>query len=112
MPTLSATDRRRARLIEICLASRMADKLAAELRADGVRVDVDTRFHLSFGRRVVDWELKGVPVRVELGTRELAAGQATLIRWDARAKCRLVRLGGLRAGLGESTGASIWGDRR
>ena len=65
----------------------MAEKLGEELRADGVRAHLDTRFeHLSFGRRSVDWELKGVPVRVELGPRELAAGQATLVRRDTRAK--------------------------
>jgi prolyl-tRNA synthetase len=66
--------------------ARTVDKLAAELRADGVRAHVDNRFHLSFGRRSVDWELKGVPVRVELGPRELGAGQATLVRRDTRAK--------------------------
>ena len=62
------------------------DKLASQLRGEGVRTHVDRRFHLSFGRRSVDWELKGVPVRVELGARELAAGQATLVRRDTRAK--------------------------
>jgi prolyl-tRNA synthetase len=66
--------------------ARVVDKLAGELRADGVRVHVDGRFHLSFGRRSVDWELKGVPVRVELGARELEAGQATVVRRDTRAK--------------------------
>jgi prolyl-tRNA synthetase len=66
--------------------ARLVDKLAAELRAEGVRAHVDNRFHLSFGRRSVDWELKGVPVRIELGERELAAGQATVVRRDTRAK--------------------------
>jgi prolyl-tRNA synthetase len=66
--------------------AHVADKLAGELRADGVRVHVDTRFHLSFGRRSVDWELKGVPVRIELGAREVDAGQATVVRRDTRAK--------------------------
>jgi prolyl-tRNA synthetase len=65
----------------------VAEKLGEELRADGVRAHLDGRFdHLSFGRRSVDWELKGVPVRVELGPRELAAGQATLVRRDTRDK--------------------------
>jgi prolyl-tRNA synthetase len=64
----------------------LVDKLADELRTEGVRAHVDDRFHLSFGRRSVDWELKGVPVRIELGERELAAGQATLVRRDTRAK--------------------------
>ena len=77
--------------------ARAAEKLAAELRADGVRVHVDQRFHLSFGRRTVDWELKGVPVRVELGGRELEAGQATLVRRDRRAKARVPLDGAGRA---------------
>jgi prolyl-tRNA synthetase len=66
--------------------ARVVDKLAGELRADGVRAHVDARFHLSFGRRSVDWELKGVPVRIELGAREVDAGQATVVRRDTRAK--------------------------
>jgi prolyl-tRNA synthetase len=65
---------------------RTVDKLAEQLRGEGIRAHVDRRFHLSFGRRSVDWELKGVPVRVELGARELAAGQATLVRRDSREK--------------------------
>jgi prolyl-tRNA synthetase len=66
--------------------ARVVDKLASELRAEGVRTHVDNRFHLSFGRRSVDWELKGVPVRIELGERELAAGQVTMVRRDDRSK--------------------------
>jgi prolyl-tRNA synthetase len=67
--------------------AKVAEKLGEELRGAGIRTHVDTRHeHLSFGRRSVDWELKGVPVRVELGPRELAAGQATLVRRDTRSK--------------------------
>jgi prolyl-tRNA synthetase len=65
---------------------RVVDKLAAELRAEGVRAHADSRTHLSFGRRSVDWELKGVPVRIEVGERELAAGQVTVVRRDNRSK--------------------------
>ncbi|MFF0727202.1 proline--tRNA ligase [Streptomyces sp. NPDC004134] len=50
------------------------------LAAAGVRVGVDDRVDVPFGRRAVDWELKGVPVRVEIGPRDLAAGTATLVR--------------------------------
>jgi prolyl-tRNA synthetase len=54
--------------------------LADDLRAAGVRVQLDDRAEVSLGRRATDWELKGVPVRVELGPRDLAEGNATLVR--------------------------------
>ena len=63
-----------------------ATRIEAELRAAGVRTHLDTRTHTSFGRRSVDWELKGVPVRIELGARELASGKATVVRRDNRSK--------------------------
>jgi prolyl-tRNA synthetase len=55
-----------------------AHNVGAELRDAGVRVVVDDRVDTQFGRRVVDWELKGVPLRLELGPRDLAAGQVTV----------------------------------
>jgi len=56
-----------------------ATALVAELAATGTRVLLDDRTEVSFGRRSVDWELKGVPVRVEIGPRDLAQGQVTLV---------------------------------
>ncbi|HSL59218.1 MAG TPA: proline--tRNA ligase [Acidimicrobiales bacterium] len=56
--------------------------MAEELRLDGVRVRLDDRVESSFGRRVTEWELKGVPVRVEVGPRDLAEGVVTLVRRD------------------------------
>ncbi len=55
-----------------------AHKLGAELGNAGVPVEVDDRADVPFGRRAVDWELKGVPLRLEVGPRDLAAGQATV----------------------------------
>ncbi len=57
-----------------------ARSLAAELAAAGVRVELDDRVEVSFGRRATNWELKGVPVRLELGPRDLADGVVTLVR--------------------------------
>jgi prolyl-tRNA synthetase len=53
--------------------------LTATLQAAGVRAVVDDRTDLSLGRRATDWELKGVPVRLELGPRDLAQGAVTLV---------------------------------
>jgi prolyl-tRNA synthetase len=51
-----------------------------ELNAAGVRAHLDDRVDVSLGRRATDWELKGVPVRIELGPRDLAEGTAMLVR--------------------------------
>ncbi|WP_431041939.1 proline--tRNA ligase [Streptomyces sp. P1-3] len=50
------------------------------LRAAGLRVQVDDRTDTPFGRRAVDWELKGVPVRIEVGPRDLEGGTAMVAR--------------------------------
>jgi len=57
-----------------------AAKLRDALRDAGVRVGFDDRVDTPFGRRAVDAELKGYPVRVEVGPRDLAAGNAVLVR--------------------------------
>jgi prolyl-tRNA synthetase len=63
-----------------------AEAIVAELRADGHRVRLDDRTETSFGRRSVDWELKGVPVRVEIGPRDLAEGNVTVVTRHIRQK--------------------------
>ncbi len=57
------------------------ERVAGDLRAAGVRVEID-RGRGSFGRRVTDWEIKGVPLRLEVGPRDLAQGHVTLVRRD------------------------------
>ena len=59
---------------------------AQELRARQMRVVLDDRTDVSFGRRVVDWELKGVPLRIEVGPRDLENGKVVLCRRDNRTK--------------------------
>src|SRR5206468_4776059 len=67
-------------------AGERAAAIAEGLRDAGHRVRVDDRVDTSFGRRAVEWELKGVPVRVEVGPRDLAAGNVTLVRRDSGEK--------------------------
>lgn len=57
-----------------------ATKVRDALRDAGVRVALDDRVGTPFGRRAVDAELKGYPVRVEVGPRDLAGGDATVVR--------------------------------
>ncbi len=56
----------------------VAHRIGRDLADAGVRVHVDDRGDLPFGRRVVDWELRGVPLRIEVGPRDLAEGRVTI----------------------------------
>jgi prolyl-tRNA synthetase len=67
-------------------AGEAAAQLAASLRGAGIRVELDARTELPFGRRAVGWELKGVPVRLEVGPRDLANGTVVLCRRDDATK--------------------------
>jgi prolyl-tRNA synthetase len=61
------------------VAAAVAD-LARRLTKLGIRVHVDDRPHLSPGFKFNDWELRGVPIRLELGPRDLAAGTVVMAR--------------------------------
>ena len=63
-------------------ARSAALRLLDRLTDLGVRAHLDDRVDTSFGRRAVDWELKGVPVRFEIGPRELADGKVGVVRRD------------------------------
>lgn len=54
-----------------------AERLARELRAAGVRAHVDKRDQRP-GFKHNDWELKGAPLRVEVGPRDLAEGNVVV----------------------------------
>jgi prolyl-tRNA synthetase len=80
------TDAERADVLQA--AHRIAGELAALRREEpgGVRVKVDEREGMKPGAKYFDWELRGVPIRMELGPRDLAQQQAVLVRRDTRAK--------------------------
>lgn len=55
------------------LTLRTADQLQQRLEQQGVRVHVDNDSHKTPGAKFYHWELKGVPLRIELGPRDIAA---------------------------------------
>lgn len=57
-----------------------ARELAERLRGAGIRTHLDERTHLSPGFKFNDWELRGVPIRLELGPRDLASGAVMMAR--------------------------------
>ncbi len=69
--------------------TRAASMLADELTARGVRARLDDNVSQAFGWRATDWDLQGVPIRVELGPRDLAENAALLYRRDTRDKAKV-----------------------
>jgi len=63
-----------------------AARIVGGLQAAGLRAKVDDREHLKPGPKFFEWEQKGVPVRLELGPRDLAASQAVVVRRDDGSK--------------------------
>ena len=66
-------------------AKAVADKLTAA----GLRVKFDDRDNVTPGWKFNEWELKGVPVRVEVGPRDLAEGKVLSVRRDTFEKAPL-----------------------
>src|SRR5690242_20693386 len=77
-----------------------AASVAGELRAEGVRVRVDDRPEHRPGFKFNEWELKGVPLRAELGARDLAASAITVARRDTGEK-RQIPVAGAAAAIEE-----------
>ena len=67
------------------ILARMAS-LRAELEADGHSVEIDDRDTLRPGFKFAEWELKGVPVRLAIGPRDLEAGTVEVHRRDTMEK--------------------------
>ena len=63
-----------------------ANRIANELRASGVRVHVDLRDGMKPGAKYYEWEGRGVPLRLELGPRDLANQSVMLARRTGGAK--------------------------
>lgn len=55
-----------------------ADTLAEKLKKAGIRVQIDDDMQKTIGARFAHWEVRGVPVRIEIGPRDLENNQAVL----------------------------------
>jgi prolyl-tRNA synthetase len=68
---------------------RTARELEAQLSSAGVRAKLDDRTIYTPAWKFAHWEQKGVPLRMEVGPRDVAAGQVTAVRRDTGAKVPL-----------------------
>jgi prolyl-tRNA synthetase len=80
------TDDERARVLEV--AEKLKNSLASwERRAPGrLRIEIDAREGIKPGAKYYHWELRGVPLRMELGPRDIEKGQCVLVRRDTGEK--------------------------
>ncbi len=62
------------------------EKIAEELRSKGVSVKVDSRDNLRVGFKFAEWELKGVPLRMAMGARDVENGTIEVARRDMLCK--------------------------
>jgi prolyl-tRNA synthetase len=67
-------DEHKATVLNYC------DKMLAELKAKGIRYHLDLRDTVSPGFKFNDWEMKGVPLRIEVGPRDIENNQVVLVR--------------------------------
>ena len=65
----------------LAIAAKVEDALARDFR-----VTVDRRDSISLGRKFYEWERKGVPVRVEIGPKDVEKGEVVLCRRDSGEK--------------------------
>jgi len=70
------TDEEKAAVLEV------ARKIKADLAKSDIRVTLDEREGMSPGWKFNEWEMRGVPVRVELGPKDVAKQAAVLARRD------------------------------
>src|SRR5512143_813938 len=69
-------DAEKAKVMEV------ADLTFRELKAAGIRIKLDDREEVTPGFKYNDWELRGVPLRIEVGPRDVEKGSVALARRD------------------------------
>ena len=71
---------------ELATVTAKLDEIAAGLKAKGISVKVDARDNVRSGFKFAEYELKGVPVRVAMGPRDMANGTVEIMRRDTLVK--------------------------
>jgi len=73
-------DTEKTRVMEV------ADRVFVELKAAGIRIKMDDRDNVSSGFKFNDWEMRGVPLRIEIGPKDVEKGSVALARRDKPGK--------------------------
>lgn len=78
--TVNLSENEKEKLLKMC------KNFELELKESGVKVEGDYRDNYSPGWKFNHWELKGVPIRIEIGPKDVQAGQVVAVRRDTGAK--------------------------
>jgi prolyl-tRNA synthetase len=60
----------------------VADRIFKELKTGGIRLKLDDREEVTPGFKYNDWEMRGVPLRIEIGPKDIEKGSVVLARRD------------------------------
>ncbi len=60
----------------------VAERIFKELKQAGIRIKMDDREEVTPGFKYNDWEMRGVPLRIEIGPKDLEKGSVALARRD------------------------------
>jgi prolyl-tRNA synthetase len=85
---------------ELSRISDVASKISTELKSNGISVKFDDRDTHKPGWKFAEYELKGVPVRIAIGPRDLEKGTVEIARRDTKEKS----IHALDAAVGHITG--------
>jgi len=64
----------------------VADRIFKELKSAKIRIKIDDRENVSSGFKFNDWEMRGVPLRIEIGPKDVEKGSVALARRDKPGK--------------------------
>ena len=64
----------------------VADNVFSTLKEAGIRIKMDDREEVTPGFKYNDWEMRGVPLRIEVGPKDVAKGSVALARRDVAGK--------------------------
>ncbi|KAJ3373668.1 ribose-phosphate pyrophosphokinase 1 [Allomyces arbusculus] len=78
--TVKTTQEQRAAIAEY------TNQVVATLKKAGIRAKADARDNYSPGYKFNHWEMRGVPVRIEVGPKDMAKNQVLTVRRDSGAK--------------------------
>ncbi|HEY3414132.1 MAG TPA: proline--tRNA ligase [Armatimonadota bacterium] len=74
---------------EKAAVAKVSARVARDLTAAGIRVKLDDREQFTPGFKYNEWELKGVPLRLEIGPRDVADNATMAVRRDQPGKSKL-----------------------